>query len=146
MPYLTYLKFAAGAILAASLVYLGWSLAANHYERIQADEHAAAAKQYAALVAKSDQLKHDAENQHGQDQTAVNDLHNQLGRMREHIPTCNTVPTTSGPSTNGTARPLPDRVDEAFGRLQERAVELMGRCDQLNIDTRAMNAALGYAP
>ncbi len=101
-------------------------------DRIQRDQ-----AQLKALLAYADQLKQ-AEVQHDQDQATIDDLHAAAGRMRVHLPACPGTAQT-GPGADGAAGVLSSRVDESFGRLQDRVAELFRRCDQLNIDAIRAN-------
>ncbi len=100
-------------------------------DNIQRDE---AQKQ--ALVAYANRIT-TAQEQHDHDQVLLTQLHDDLGRLRIHLPTC---PDQSAKNSNGGTGVLSNRVDESFARLQERAGRLFTRCDQLNIDAIRANA------
>jgi len=95
-----------------------------------ANEHAA------ALAAYADKLQH-AEEQHDQDQAAIDRLHDDAQRVHIHLPTC---PAAPGAGKDGSAGVFPATVDRLFAEFQDRVGGLIRRCDQLNIDAIRANA------
>lgn len=80
--------------------------------------------------------------QHDKDQLTVNNLHDQLSRVRVHFPACRPMSgdTKAAVSKNRSSRVLPDAVDSLFAKLQSRTSALVERCDQLNINAIRLNA------
>lgn len=97
-------------------------------------------QQKKALIAYANRISL-AEVQHDQDQALINQLHDAVGRLRIQLPACPGGAAASGADPDGKSGVLPNRVDESFARLQERAGRLFARCDQLNIDAIRANAA-----
>jgi hypothetical protein len=137
----------AGGVALILLVCLGiWFLHHDGYEagktEVQAEWYAErtriAEEQKAALAAYADKLKK-AEEQHDQDQAAIDDLHDAAGRVRIHLPAC-TGNARPGGNQDGSAGVFPDRVDQLFAEFQARTGSLIRRCDQLNIDAIRANS------
>ncbi len=104
-------------------------------DKIQRDE-----QQKEALIAYANRISL-AEVQHDQDQALINQLHDAAGRVRIQLPACPGGAAAAGADPNGKSGVLPNRVDESFARLQERAGRLFARCDRLNIDAIRANAS-----
>lgn len=143
-----YLTLVVAAIVAACT----WMVASDHYGKQMAEQdlewqtaYTAAANSALAERDRADELKRNAEVQHGKDQLHINRLASEFDRVRVHLPTCGgkREAGTAGQGGDGGDGVFSNRVDEGFGRLQERAGRLFQRCDQLNIDTRRLNAAIG---
>lgn len=154
-PYVLAIKLALILIAAAALIgagaYGSWYVTSNRYEKILAEEHLQQSdavqnqliENQKVAAAHAAQIK-TAEEQHAKDQLTLNNLRNQLGSVRIHIPIggC-TKPGTgqAGADPDGTAGILSGRVDAAFADLQAGVDRLTARCDQLNIDAIQANSS-----
>lgn len=112
---------------------------------IRADNAKAVTDEQSKLLAANmarEAYKRQGDIQHANDQETINALRNRLARgVQIHIPTCgDTMPGTAktDANQNGSGGPFPSRVDAAFERLRKGVDELAARCDQLNIDARAV--------
>lgn len=143
-----YLKIAVVALAC----FATWYATSDHYQKQLAQQeykwqqaYSAAADAALAQRQQADQLKHDAEVQHGKDQLAINDLTDRIGRMRIHIPAgCKTDAQAgaAGAGADGTAGIFPGGVDAAFAELQAGVGRLVQRCDQLNVDAIRLNTEI----
>ncbi len=138
--------------LLSVAVVLGVLFGAYHYGRhvqgLEDDELRNAAvieqqtKNQAALLAYTETIKSAGE-QHDKNQTIISGLHDELGRVRVHIPTCAVSnPAEASTDRGGGAGILSNAVDAEFGKLQESVSRLVERCDALNIDSIRMNASV----
>ena len=153
MPTTFWLKFAGVAALIAIASYGTWYATSDHYqvkiEAMQRDWQAAYAQATQMQLDESQhnlQLRQTAEAQHAQDQLALNDLAHQLNGMHIHLPACGGSAgqtDSTSPSADRAAGIFSARLDAAFAKLQDGIGRLAQRCDQINIDARAMNKALG---
>jgi hypothetical protein len=107
----------------------------NEDKLLRSDEARAGLIAYANKITEGD-------TQHAKDQIAINNLRDAAGRVRVEFPAAVCPAAQAGDSTHGAAGVLPNRVDKEFAVLQERVGEIIQRCDQLNIDTINLNAAL----
>ena len=130
-PIITRLAFLLGLFLAGlsvGWVTRGWK--AESAEKAVSDANLAYALESAKLVQQKE-IEHDT-NQGIIDSLSVA----ARGRVRIIFPKCADAKNSN---KNGEARAFPDRVDESFGRFQERVGDVMKRCDQLNIDAIRAN-------
>lgn len=138
-----------GAALLLALLALGqWYWLHSEYRagqqdvqvRWDADKISRDEAQKTALLAYANRITQ-AQEQHDHDQAAIDDLSQRARGMRLHLPACGDT-AAAGADPDGGSRLLSKRVDEGFGRLQDRAGQLLARCDQLNIDARRLNGEL----
>ncbi len=148
MTPLAQAKLVLGIVLA---ILTGLSLWYLHYDGYEAgkdevqvqwdaDKIQRDVQQKEALIAYANRISL-AEVQHDQDQALINQLHDAAGRVRIQLPAYPGGAAAAGADPNGKSGVLPNRVDESFARLQERAGRLFARCDRLNIDAIRANAS-----
>ena len=137
------------SLVAVCAVLYGAYHYGRHVQTLQDDQMRNQAVQaqeqlnQAALLAYSNSLT-EAGEQHDKDQSSINHLHDQLGRVRVHFPSTCSMSAAPKPAANssGAARILPESVDGLFADLQARVGKLVERCDQLNIDAIRQNAVI----
>lgn len=131
------IKIAIAAVVLVLLAVGTWYVTRDHYQGItkdiQLDMAQAVQKE---LVAREVKLQ-EAEGKHETDQRTIDALRIKLDRVQVRG-ICSSTLQEAGHSDTS-AGILSDRVDELFGRLQERAGELFKQCDQMNIDAIRVN-------
>lgn len=150
--YLIWLEFAVFVALIAIACYGSWHIAGNYYKMIaenkQIQTDKAVQEQLTAnmqLLAENAALRKTAEENRAKNQLVVNSLAAQLVSLRIHIPDSGCAMSKDGitsQNSDGRTRILSARVDEEFAKLQGRAAELVGRCDQLNLDAIQANGSV----
>ena len=97
------------------------------------------AKQLSSHIEKEKKAVED----HDQNQTIIDSLRSELGRVRVRVPSC-TVPaiTESIPDKNGRSRALPESTQIAFDEFRQGLESDAARCDAMNIDAIRLNSEI----
>jgi hypothetical protein len=137
-PYIMYLKLAAIAALVAGAVYL----TRDHYTGVIAKKDLDLAAKSAELIKTKNDFITKAGEQHATDQETINALRNLPPRVvRIHVPISSCGDAKGTPDQDRATRLLSEKIDSALAEVREGDRTDAFRCDQLNIDAIASNAA-----